>query len=64
MVEIGLLSPPVGMNIFVIKSLLPGVPTGTLFRGVMPFMAVDCIRLAILVAFPAISVILPNLLFK
>ena len=62
-VEIGLISPPVGMNIFVLKTLLPNVPTGTVFRGVMPFMFADCIRLAILIAFPVISLYLPNLLF-
>jgi tripartite ATP-independent transporter DctM subunit len=61
-VEIGLISPPVGMNLFVLKTLLPGVPTGTVFRGVLPFMAADCIRLAILVAFPAISLYLPSLM--
>src|SRR5439155_470102 len=37
-VEIGLISPPVGMNMFVLKTLLPEVSTGTVFRGVMPFM--------------------------
>ena len=63
-VEIGLISPPVGMNIFVLRTLLPQVPTGTVFRGVLPFMLADCIRLAVLVAFPIISVYLPNLLFK
>jgi TRAP-type C4-dicarboxylate transport system permease large subunit len=62
-VEIGLISPPVGMNIFVLRTLLPQVPTGTIFAGVTPFMVADVIRLAILVAFPAISLWLPKLLF-
>ena len=61
-VEIGLISPPVGMNMFVLKSLLPHVPTGTVFRGVMPFMWADVVRLAILVAFPIISLWLPSLM--
>jgi C4-dicarboxylate transporter DctM subunit len=61
-VEIGLISPPVGMNLFVLKTLLPQVSTGTVFRGVMPFVAVDCIRLAILIAFPIISLWLPSLM--
>jgi tripartite ATP-independent transporter DctM subunit len=61
-VEIGLISPPVGMNMFVLKSLLPEVPTGTVFRGVMPFMWADVVRLAILVAFPWISLWLPSLM--
>src|SRR4051794_2223670 len=59
-VEIGLISPPVGMNLFVLNTLLPQVPTRTIFRGVMPFVAVDCLRLAILVAFPIISTLLPS----
>ena len=61
-VEIGLISPPVGMNMFVLKTLLPEVPTGTVFRGVMPFMWADVLRLAILVAFPIISLWLPSLM--
>ncbi len=61
-VEIGLISPPVGMNLFVLSTLLPQVPTRVVFRGVMPFMAVDCVRLAILVAFPIISLYLPSLM--
>ena len=60
-VEIGLISPPVGMNMFVLKTLLPEIPTSTVFRGVMPFMWADVIRLAILVAFPIISLWLPSL---
>ena len=61
-VEIGLISPPVGMNLFVLSTLLPEVPTRTVFRGVMPFFVVDCVRLAILVMFPAISLYLPSLM--
>jgi C4-dicarboxylate transporter DctM subunit len=61
-VEIGLISPPVGMNLFVLKTLLPQVSTGTVFRGVLPFFTADCIRLAILIAFPVISTYLPSLM--
>jgi tripartite ATP-independent transporter DctM subunit len=61
-VEIGLISPPVGMNMFVVRSLLPNVSTTTIFRGVTPFVVADVIRLAILVAFPAISLWLPKML--
>ncbi len=59
-VEIGLISPPVGMNMFVLKTLLPEVSTGTVFSGVLPFMWADVIRLAILVAFPWLSLWLPS----
>ena len=61
-VGIGLIIPPVGMNMFVLKTLLPHVPTGTVFRGVMPFMWADVVRLAILVAFPIISLWLPRMM--
>jgi tripartite ATP-independent transporter DctM subunit len=61
-VEIGLISPPVGMNLFVLNTLLPQVPTRTIFRGVLPFMTIDCVRLAILIAFPVISTYLPSLM--
>jgi C4-dicarboxylate transporter, DctM subunit len=61
-VEIGLISPPVGMNLFVLKTLIPGVSQGTVFRGVLPFMLADVIRMAILIAFPMISLYLPSLM--
>ncbi len=61
-VEIGLISPPVGMNLFVLNALLPEVPTRTIFRGVLPFMLADVVRLGILIAFPVISLYLPSLM--
>ncbi len=61
-VEIGMISPPVGMNVFVLRSVLPDVPTGAIWRGVMPFLLADIIRLGLLIAFPAIAVWLPKLL--
>jgi tripartite ATP-independent transporter DctM subunit len=61
-VEIGLISPPVGMNLFVLKTLLPEVPTGTVFRGVLPFMWADVLRLAILIAFPIVALWLPRMM--
>jgi len=61
-VEIGLISPPVGMNLFVLKTLLPNVHQNTVFRGVLPFMLADVVRMALLIAFPAISLYLPSLM--
>ena len=61
-VEIGLICPPVGMNLFVLNALLPQVSTRTLFEGVLPFVVADIIRLGILIAFPAISLWLPSLM--
>ncbi|MBM3570017.1 MAG: TRAP transporter large permease [Alphaproteobacteria bacterium] len=58
-VELGLICPPVGMNVFVINSMARDVGLGAIYRGVGPFIAVDVLRLAILAAFPAISLYLP-----
>ena len=58
-VELGLIHPPVGMNVFVIKSVIKDVNMSTIFVGVLPFVLTDIIRLVILVAFPAIATWLP-----
>lgn len=58
-VELGLITPPVGMNVFVINSIAREVSLVTIFRGVLPFVLTDIIRLIILVAFPAIVLFLP-----
>lgn len=60
--EIGLITPPVGMNVFVLKANLPKVPVGTIFRGLVPFIGIDVLRLALLVAFPSISLYLVQLM--
>jgi len=60
--EVGLITPPVGLNIFVLKGVQPDVSTGTIFRGVMPFLAMDFVRLAIIVTVPAVSLFLPGLM--
>jgi len=59
-VELGLIHPPVGMNIFVIKSVIDDVKISTIFAGVIPFIITDLIRLAILVAFPILATWLPS----
>jgi TRAP-type C4-dicarboxylate transport system permease large subunit len=58
--EIALITPPIGMNIFVLRSLLRDVSTGRIFGGVMPFVAADIVRLALLVLIPAISLFVPS----
>lgn len=58
-VELGLITPPIGMNVFVINSIAPGVSLPTIFRGVMPFVIVDLLRLLLLIAFPVIVLFLP-----
>ncbi|MFG6668289.1 TRAP transporter large permease [Halomonas sp. HNIBRBA4712] len=54
-VELGLITPPVGMNVFVIKAMAPHVGLGEIFKGVAPFIVSDFVRLALLVAFPVLS---------
>ncbi|MFG6176866.1 TRAP transporter large permease [Halomonas sp. THAF12] len=54
-VELGLITPPVGMNVFVIKAMAPHVSLGEIFRGVSPFIASDFVRLALLILFPALT---------
>jgi tripartite ATP-independent transporter DctM subunit len=61
-VELGLITPPVGLNVFIINSLDPSVPMRGTFKGVMPFFGAEMVRIAILIAFPAISLFLPRLL--
>jgi C4-dicarboxylate transporter DctM subunit len=59
-VELGLIHPPVGMNVFVIKSVVEDVKFSTIFSGVLPFVATDILRLIILIAFPIIALYLPS----
>jgi tripartite ATP-independent transporter DctM subunit len=58
-VELGLIHPPVGMNVFVIKSVIKDVSMSTIFAGVLPFVATDLVRLVLLIAFPVIATWLP-----
>ncbi|SEU17444.1 TRAP transporter large permease [Variovorax sp. OV084] len=59
-VELGLIHPPVGMNVFVIKSVVKDVSFTTIFKGVLPFIVTDIVRLVILIAFPIIALWLPT----
>lgn len=59
-IQIGLISPPVGMNLFVINTLLPRVGLANIFRGVGPFVLVQIVTLIVLLAFPGLSLWLPS----
>ena len=61
-VTFGMICPPVGINVFVINSIAREIPLGKIYRGTMPFIAADVVRLVILCAFPALSLWLPSLL--
>ncbi len=60
--EISLITPPIGLNVFVLKAVLPDVTTKTIFKGVTPFWIADVIRLALIVFVPPISLLLPRLM--
>ncbi|OEC99948.1 TRAP transporter permease [Rhizobium sp. YK2] len=59
-VELGLIHPPVGMNVFVIKSVVPELSFSKIFKGVAPFIVTDLVRLALLIAFPVLATWLPS----
>lgn len=61
-VTFGLILPPVGMNVFVINALAKDLKLSQIYRGVMPYVLIDLVRLAALIAFPSISVWLPSLM--
>lgn len=62
MVEVGMITPPIGLNIFVISSLATDIPMSQTFRGVVPFLLSDVVRLGILVSAPIITLVVPQLL--
>ncbi len=61
-IEISLITPPIGLNVFVLKSMLPEVEVTKIFRGVLPFIAADIVRITLIVAIPSISLFLPRLM--
>jgi TRAP-type C4-dicarboxylate transport system permease large subunit len=61
-VELGLITPPVGMNVFVISAMARDTPMIATFRGVAPFFGVEILRVAILLSFPALTLWLPSVL--
>lgn len=63
MTEISLITPPIGLNVFVMKSMMPDVPLNVIFRGIGPFFCADLCRLAVVVAFPPVALWLPQLVY-
>ena len=62
-IEISLVTPPIGMNVFVLSSLMPQIKIVDIFKGVTPFWISDIVRLLLLILFPSISLFLPNVLY-
>lgn len=63
-VEIGLMTPPFGINVFMINAMIPQIRLGQAFAGVMPFIAADILRIALLMSLPALTLWLPNIMFN
>ncbi len=61
--EMGLISPPVGINVFIVKGIAPNVPMNTIFRGIWPFWFAMLLAIVILLVFPGIALLLPNTMF-
>jgi TRAP-type C4-dicarboxylate transport system permease large subunit len=61
-VELGLITPPVGLNVFIISAMAKDVPMREVFHGVMPFFSIEIFRIGLLLAIPALSLFLPRLL--
>jgi tripartite ATP-independent transporter DctM subunit len=62
--EMGLISPPVGINVFVVKGLVPDVPMSQIFIGILPFWLAMGVGVALLIAFPDIALIVPNTMIR
>ncbi|WP_346897669.1 TRAP transporter large permease [uncultured Roseibium sp.] len=63
-IEMGMITPPVGLNVFVVKSVAGDVPMGTIFKGVLPFWLAMAACLATIVAFPSIALMIPQAMFQ
>ena len=63
-VELGLITPPVGLNVFIISKVSNNVPMGETFKGVMPFFGSELVRVAIIVAFPTLTLLVPHMMAK
>ena len=62
-VEMGLITPPVGMNVFIVHGVAPDIPLPRIFAGVLPFLATFVVGIAVMIAFPGIALWLPRLLY-
>jgi TRAP-type C4-dicarboxylate transport system permease large subunit len=61
-VEIGMITPPVGINVFIIKGVAPDVPIHVIFRGIFPFVTADLLHVILLILIPDIALFLPRIM--
>jgi TRAP-type C4-dicarboxylate transport system permease large subunit len=64
MIEIGLITPPVGLNVFTIAGVAPEIPLEEVFRGASWFILFETVTIAILIAFPGLATWLPSLMIR
>ena len=62
LIEVSLITPPVGMNVFVLRAVIPDVSTATVFKGILPFFTADVLRIILVILFPSVVMFLPDLL--
>jgi C4-dicarboxylate transporter DctM subunit len=62
-VEVGLIHPPIGMNLFVIQAQAPDVKIGSIYKGILPYLVAPLVLIVLLVAFPSIALWLPRVLY-
>jgi len=62
-IEIGLVTPPVGLNIFVIRTQLPDIPLESIYMGILPFLAASFLLIVLLMLFPGLALWLPEVLY-
>ena len=63
-IEMGLISPPVGLNVYIVKGIANDVPMSTIFRGIWPFWIAMAVCIGILMVFPNLALFLPNTMFN
>jgi TRAP-type C4-dicarboxylate transport system permease large subunit len=54
-ISVGLIAPPIGLNVYVVANIARGVPIGTIYRGIMPFLVSDLVRILLLLFVPSVS---------
>ena len=61
-IEVAMVTPPVGINVYVIAGVVPDIPMGTIFKGIFPFLFADAARIAVLMLIPATALFLPGIM--
>lgn len=61
--EVGMICPPIGINLFVMRTVAPDVPLGLMMRSIVPFVVADIVRVFLIAGFPILALVLPNLMF-